>query len=496
MTDIKKVCIVGCGVIGAGWVARLLNLGIDVIATDPGEGAEGRLRDAIDNAAPALAKLTLVPPTNPGTLTFTTDLEAAAAGADYIQENAPEREDIKRDLLGRVSKAAGPNVIIASSSSGLLPSRIQADCVNPERVLIGHPFNPVYLLPLVEVVGGDKTSDDALDRATVFYESIGMHPLRVRNEIDGYISDRLQEALWRETLHMVNDGIATTDEIDQAVIYGPGLRWAFMGTCLTFHLAGGNDGMRHMLAQFGPALKLPWSKLVAPELTDELIERMAEGTEAQADGMSIAELAQLRDNCLIALMQALKTEDYASGHTLRMFEENQYGRMEFREFSDADDFAQPLRLHQTQVRTDWVDYNGHMTESRYLHVFGDASDALFRYLGIDDDYRASGYSYYTAETHLMNQREVAALEPVYVTTQLLHVDEKRLHLMHTMHHGATGEILSTAEQMLLHVDMEAGKACPAKPEVLEKLQTIKAGHQTLPAPAAKGRYTGMPRDAA
>ena len=496
MTAIKTVCIVGCGVIGAGWATRLLNLGIDVVATDPGDGAEGRLRDAIDNAAPALARLTLVPLGKPGTLTFTTDLEAAVAGADYIQENAPEREDVKRDLLRRVSEAAGPEVIIASSSSGLLPSRIQADCINPERVLIGHPFNPVYLLPLVEVVGGDKTSEGAIERATAFYKRIGMHPLRVRNEIEGYISDRLQEALWRETLHMVNDGIATTDEIDQAVIYGPGLRWAFMGTCLTFHLAGGNDGMRHMLAQFGPALKLPWTKLVAPELTDELIERMAEGTEAQAEGKSIAELAQLRDNCLIGLMQALKTEDYASGHTLKAFEENLYGRMEFKTFSDGDDFDAPLRLHQSQVRSDWVDYNGHMTESRYLHVFGDASDALFRYLGIDDDYRASGYSYYTVETHLMNQREVAAGEPIYVTTQLLHVDEKRLHFMHTMHHGNTDETLATAEQMLLHVDMEAGKACAAKPEVLEKLHAILAGHQAVPAPPFKGRSTGMPLGAA
>ncbi len=305
MKDIRKVALVGAGVIGAGWAARLLGHGTDVVATDPGNGAETRLREVVDNAAPALAELGQGA-AEPGNLAFTADLEEAVGDADFIQESAPEREDLKRDLLARISRAARPGAIIASSSSGLLPSRLQAECVEPGRVLIGHPFNPVYLLPLVEVVGGERTTEDAMRRAEAFYAEIGMRPLRVRNEIEGYISDRLQEALWREALHLVNDGIATTEEIDRAVIDGPGLRWAFMGTCLTFHLAGGEDGMRHMLEQFGPALKLPWTKLEAPELTDTLIERMVEGARAQAGGRSIREIERFRDDCLIAVMRAIE----------------------------------------------------------------------------------------------------------------------------------------------------------------------------------------------
>jgi carnitine 3-dehydrogenase len=305
VSDIRKVALVGTGVIGAGWAARLLGRGIDVVATDPGAGAETRLREIIDNAAPALAKIG-GQAAESGRLAFTTELEEAVGEADFIQESAPEREDLKRDLLARVSRAARPGAVIASSSSGLLPSRLQAECIEPERVLIGHPFNPVYLLPLVEVVGGERTSAEALQRAEAFYAGIGMHPLRVRNEIEGYISDRLQEALWREALHLVSDGIATTDEIDRAVIHGPGLRWAFMGTCLTFHLAGGEAGMRRMLEQFGPALELPWTKLEAPDLSESLIERLVAGTEAQADGRSIRELERYRDESLIAIMKAIE----------------------------------------------------------------------------------------------------------------------------------------------------------------------------------------------
>ncbi|MBE9553504.1 MAG: L-carnitine dehydrogenase, partial [Proteobacteria bacterium] len=209
-----------------------------------------------------------------------------------------------------------PDIIIASSSSGLMPTAIQADCKHPERVLIGHPFNPVYLLPLCEVVGGSKTSADNIKRAMAFYTSIGMHALHVRKEIEGYLSDRLQEAVWREILHLVNDGVATTGELDDAIKYGPGLRWAFMGTNMIFHMAGGDTGMRHMLHQFGPALKLPWTKLEAPELTDELIDRMVEGTHEQAGGKTVKELEQLRDNCLIDIMRSLQKYEIASGKVL------------------------------------------------------------------------------------------------------------------------------------------------------------------------------------
>ncbi len=312
--EIKTVALVGTGVIGSGWAARFLFHGLDVVATDPSD-AEGRLRQSVEDAWPSLSTLIPNPPAR-GTLQFEPDLVNAVGRADFVQENAPENEDLKRGLLAEISRAARPEVPIASSSSGLLPTRIQADCSAPERVLIGHPFNPVYLLPLVETLGGEQTDPAVLDRVEAFYISVGMHPLRVRREVEGYISDRLQEAMWREILHMVKDGIATTDEIDRAIAFGPGLRWAGMGTCLTFHLAGGTGGMRHMLEHFGPALKLPWTHLEAPELTPDLIERMASGCEVQAAGRSVRVLEQQRDAYLVAVLRALRDAGVGAGRTL------------------------------------------------------------------------------------------------------------------------------------------------------------------------------------
>ena len=286
----RTVGMVGTGVIGAGWAVRTLARGLDVVAWDPASGAEARLRAAVQRAWPSATKLGLFPGADPTRLTWADTAEGLAGRVDWMQESAPENETIKRPLIQTLDAHSGPEVVIASSSSGLLPTNLQEGCEHPERVLIGHPFNPVYLLPLVEVVAGEQTSEAAMDAAVAHYDDLVMHPLVVRNEIEGYLSDRLQEALWREVLHLVNDGVATTRELDDAINYGPGLRWAGMGTNLTFHLAGGEQGMRHMLRQFGPALKLPWTKLEAPELTDDLIEAMADGCEEQAGGRSIAEL--------------------------------------------------------------------------------------------------------------------------------------------------------------------------------------------------------------
>jgi carnitine 3-dehydrogenase len=302
---IKKVAIIGTGVIGAGWAARCLAHGLDVTAWDPAPNAEHALRGKIDNAWPALTRVGLAPGADPTRLRFCATVEDAVRDADFIQESAPEVESLKRALLARVDAAARPKVVIASSSSGLLPTNFQADCKHPGRVLVGHPFNPVYLLPLVEIVAGAKTEAAPQDIATAFYRSIGMHPLRVRTEVPGYIADRLQEALWREILHMVAENVATTAELDDSIRFGPGLRWSFMGTCQIYHLAGGDAGMRHMLEQFGPALKLPWTKLEAPELTDTLIDRMVEGTLEQAAGRSIAELERYRDDALISVQETI-----------------------------------------------------------------------------------------------------------------------------------------------------------------------------------------------
>lgn len=491
MHEINTVGIVGSGLIGSGWAARFLAHGLSVIATDPSPGAEERLRVAVDNAWPALQKLGLMPGADRGRLRFTNDLEEVCKTAHFIQECAPEREELKRNLHREMDGFAAPEVVIASSSSGLLPTRIQADCQYPGRIVIGHPFNPVYLLPLVEVLGGEKTLASSIEKAISFYRSVGMYPLHVRKEIEGYISDRLQEALWREALHLVNDGIATTKEIDDAVIYGPGLRWAMMGTFLTFHLAGGDAGMRHMLEQFGPALKLPWTKLKAPELTSRLIDRVVAGTKEQAAGKSVKELERLRDECLIGIMRTLRQHHYASGKLITELDAKRYTSHQHTRWTPGSEIDKPLKLYHCPVDPNWIDYNGHMTEASYLTAFGDASDALFRYIGIDEDYRAAGYSFYTVETHINYYREVGSGEPLHFTTQLIGLDQKRLHFFHTMYHSITNKLLATTEQMLLHVDMNASASAPIKPAVYQALSAIMETHKHMPIPKQVGRQMAV-----
>ncbi|MGG1573470.1 3-hydroxyacyl-CoA dehydrogenase NAD-binding domain-containing protein [Fictibacillus sp. NRS-1165] len=306
MNTIKQVTVVGTGVIGIGWIARFLSQGYDVVATDPAPNAESRMEAAIDKAWLTLGKAGIAEGASRDKLKFEPNLKRAVADADLIQENAPEREEIKRSLLAEIDRYAKPEAIIASSTSGLLPSKLQADCERPERVIVAHPFNPVYLIPLVELVGGKDTNFEVIESAAQFYHSINMKPLVISNEIEGHVADRLMEAIWREALHLVNDGVATTEEVDAAIVYGPGLRWALMGPFLTLHLAGGEQGMKHMLEQFGPALKLPWTKLVAPELTEELKNKVISGCEQQTKEHTISELELRRDDFLIELQQLLE----------------------------------------------------------------------------------------------------------------------------------------------------------------------------------------------
>ena len=221
---------------------------------------------------------------------------------DFIQECASENYKLKTKLMSDIGKYSKPNAIISSSSSGLLPSVIFSKCKNPNRGIIGHPFNPVYMLPAVEIVPGKKTSKSILKKANDFYKSISMNPIAVKKELPGYLADRLQEALWREGLHIINEGYATTEDLDRAIEDGPGLRWSLMGTFLTFHLAGGKLGMTHMLEQFGPALKLPWTKLKAPNLSKKLIKRLVDGTKKQAKGKSVAKISNIRDEYLLDLL--------------------------------------------------------------------------------------------------------------------------------------------------------------------------------------------------
>jgi carnitine 3-dehydrogenase len=498
MRQVRTLGLLGTGVIGGGWAARALHFGIDVIAADVKPEMEAWIRGAVANAEGALSRLTFAPLPPKGRLSFTTDLAAMARQADFIQENIPEQLELKQRTLAAVSRHAPRDVLIASSTSGLMPSDLQRDMESPERFLVAHPFNPVYLLPLVELVGGKATSADALEAAARFYTYIGMHALKVRREIPGHLTDRLQEALWREILHMVNDGVATTGELDDSIVYGPGLRWAGMGTNLIYHLAGGETGMRHMLRQFGPCLKWPWTRLEAPELTEQLIDRMVEGTQEEAGGRSIRELERLRDDYLVAIQQVLRQFNLGAGATLKALEERLYeangaAARGVLSGAAAGDSSGALRLVEAQVRPEWVDYNGHMTDSRYLQVFGDATDALLRYAGVDDEYRRSGRGLYTVETHVTHQAEARALEPLYVTSRVLEVDDKRLRLFHALHRGRDDVQVATAEQLYLHVDTGGGKASAMDAGVRARLAALEAAQARLPQPPEAGRLAGKAR---
>ncbi|NQU58085.1 MAG: L-carnitine dehydrogenase [Rhodospirillales bacterium] len=320
MSNIKTVGLLGGGVIGAGWAARCLLNGLDVVLYDLDPDTEKKTDEVLENARRAYQQISPDALPVEGTIRYAASIGEVAEAADFIQESLPEREDLKKAVLAEVCQVLKPHVIIGSSTSGLLPSRIQADIANPERFVVGHPFNPVYLMPLVEVCGGNLTSQETKDAAAEFYASIGMRPLHVRKEIDGFIADRLMEALWREALWMINDDVATAEEIDDAMRFGPGLRWSFMGTFMTYRIAGGTGGMRHFMKQFGPTLGLPWTKLMdVPDLTDDLVDKIAGQSDDQAGDASIRELERLRDDCLISVMQGLETRNYGAGEVLGQY---------------------------------------------------------------------------------------------------------------------------------------------------------------------------------
>ena len=486
-----QVGLLGGGVIGGGWAARFLLHGVDVKLYDPDPDALPKVERMLGNARRAWQHLTLMPLPDEGRLTVVKTPEAAVDGAEFVQESVPEREDVKRALFKQASRAARPDAVFASSTSGLLPSRLQLDMEHPDRLVVGHPFNPVYLLPLVEVCGGERTSNESLERAEAVYRSIGMSPLRVRVEVPGFIADRLLEALWREALWMVNDGVATASEIDDAISLGAGLRWSIMGTFLVYRIAGGEAGMRHFMAQFGPSLKWPWSKLTdVPELTDELLNRIADQSDAQAAGRSIDDLERYRDECLVAVLQGLRAHQAGAGAVIAEHERSLFDLAHPRVMADGDDLSRPLRLHRTRIPADWVDYNGHMTESRYLEVMSEATDAVLRYVGVDGDYLATTGAYFTAESHVSFLDEVHAGDVVEVTSQVLGSDERRLHVHHRLVRPGTDDALAESETMLVHVEKATGRSGPAAPGVLARVGRLTVAQAALAKPERAGRRIG------
>jgi 3-hydroxyacyl-CoA dehydrogenase len=306
-TPVDTVAVVGTGVIGAGWAAYLLAQGLDVVATDPAPGAEQRLRADVDAHWPTLRRRGLVDGASTSRLRFTADPADAVCTADFVQECAPERENLKDRLFAVLDEAAAPHVVLASSSSGLLPSRIQAGALrHPERVLVGHPFHPVHTIPLVEVVPGAATDPAAVHRATAFYASIGKRPVRLRRELPGHLANRLQAALWREAYSLVERGVASVADIDTAIAYGPGLRWALLGPFVNQHLSGGAAGLAHVLEHLGPPMQHWWQDLGAPTLTPELARALVAGVDAELAGIDQSALIAQRDALLEQLLAAKK----------------------------------------------------------------------------------------------------------------------------------------------------------------------------------------------
>lgn len=306
MTTISKAACIGSGVIGAGWAARFLLNGIDVALYDPDPQAERKVSAVLDGARRAYRDMTggKLPPE--GTLTFAASIAEAVADAAIIQESVPERLDLKHRVLAEIDAHAGPEALIGSSTSGIKPSEMATALKNPERLVVAHPFNPVYLLPLVEIVGGEKTSADFIEKAKALYASVGMKPVMIRKEIEAFVGDRLLEAMWREALWLVKDGICTVEELDDIMRFSFGLRWAQMGMFQVYRIAGGEAGMRHFMAQFGPCLQWPWTKLTdVPEFNDELVDLIAEQSDAQTGDLSIRDLERIRDENLVSILRAL-----------------------------------------------------------------------------------------------------------------------------------------------------------------------------------------------
>ena len=313
----SHAAVIGAGVIGSAWAARFALHGIDVKVSDPNPDAPRIIDEVLANARAAWADLAL-PAVDEGSISVVGSIEEAVAGAGHVQESAPENPAVKVPILEAAGAACPADTVIASSTSGIKPTDLQPSIVNPGRLVVGHPYNPVYLLPLVEVVGGELTDDAAVYRAMATYAEISMKPVHVRVEIDAFIGDRLLEAVWREALWLVNDGVATTEEIDDVIRYGFGLRWAQMGLFETYRIAGGEGGMAHFIRQFGPCLEWPWTKLMdVPDLTEDLVQTIADQSDAQSGHHDLRDLERIRDTNVAAILRALEANDWGAGRTLR-----------------------------------------------------------------------------------------------------------------------------------------------------------------------------------
>lgn len=483
---LNKAAVVGAGVIGAGWAARLAYNGVNVAVYDPAKGAEKDAREVLANADIAMEQLTNAPPPPRGKVLFYNTLKDAVRDAEWIIESAPEVLEIKQKVYAAVEKHAPKGALLSSSTSGLLPSVLQGQMQHPQRFAVMHPFNPVYLLPLVEVVGGKQTAAQTIKKAAQYCRFLGMQPMVIKKEIPAFVADRLLESLWRESLWLVKDNIATTAQIDDAVRMGFGLRWAQMGVFETYRAGGGKGGMRHFLKQFAPALQWQWSKLTnVPTMDDKLINKLAKQSDAQSGKMTAAQLARLRDENLTAILRALRGQQSGAGKILIDYETQLHKRAQKQKSPKFNN--KPLRTFWQRIPMEWTDHNGHVNESRYLQCFSEASDELMRFIGADMQYIKGGKSYFTAETHICHIAEVCAGSRVFVETQVLTAG-KKLHLFHRLFlDNKKPKLLATGEHLLLHVNMKTRKVCDPKGKVKTKSAQITKAHSNLPPPPQLGR---------
>ena len=464
----RTAAIIGGGVIGGGWAARFLLNGWDVRIFDPDPAAHRKIGEVLENGRRALPMLYDCAMPAEGRLSFHDSIADAVKGAAWIQESVPERLELKRKVFQTLQAHCAAGVVIGSSTSGFKPSELQGCATRPEDIIVTHPFTPVYLMPLIEVVGTDRNDPALLDRAKQTLRGLGLHPLHVRREIDAHIADRLMEAVWREGLWLVKDGIATTAEIDDAIRYSFGLRWAQMGLFEVFRIAGGEAGMRHFIEQFGPALQWPWTKLMdVPELTDELVDMIAEQSDAQSGHLSIRDLERKRDGNLIAMMRALKQQGNAAGRLILEHQDS---------LRHLPAVADPLVSQNRVVPVDWTDMNGHMNEGRYGQIFSDAAEEVMALVGADDDYVARGFSYFTVETTVKYLAETHAGERVEVHSRVVEGAGKKLRCFHEMKRLEDGEIMATCDQLMLHVSLETRRTCDPPEDVADRVAALAALH--------------------
>ncbi|NIZ10904.1 carnitine 3-dehydrogenase, partial [Pseudooceanicola sp. HF7] len=449
-------------VIGGGWAARFLLNGWDVALFDPDPQAPRKIEEVLANARASLPGLYDRALPEEGTLTFASTVAEAVTGADWVQGNGAERLGLEHFVFAQIMGAPPGGGFIAPPTPGIKASDLAA---KGAPVVVVHPFNPVYLLPLAELSGPEELRT----RAEEVVRSIGMFPLHLKTEIDAFIGNRFQEAVWREALWMLKDGIATTEEIDDAIRMSFGLRWAQMGLFETYRIAGGEQGMKAFLDQFGPTLSWPWTKLMdVPDLDQALTEKIAAQSDAQSGARSIRELERLRDDNLVGILRSLRQSGSGAGQVILDHE------AALPQGGERDGLPVTTRR---AVPATWTDYNGHMNEAAYLELGTWATDGFMQRIGAGPEYIASGKSFFTVDTRIRYLAEVHRGAVLTATTQVLKGEGKKMHLFHRVWDGDT--LAATIETLLLHTDLTTRRSCPPEPEVASALDSLARAHEGL-----------------